>query len=164
MRPVGRCGESLSRAAGQAKPGTCDFVGFTHYGGRSREGRYRLKRRTSRKKFTARMHRVTEWIRTHRTRPIAEWMAALNQKLVGYYHYYGLTDNRPRLDAFLAQARRMLFKWLNRRSQRAGFDGAGFEQVLRHYPLTPPRIWVNIQDLRHPSRYLTHAVPGSRVR
>jgi len=33
------------------------------------------------------MHRVTEWVRTHRTLPITELMAALNQKLVGYYHY-----------------------------------------------------------------------------
>ncbi|MCY0880917.1 MAG: group II intron reverse transcriptase/maturase, partial [Firmicutes bacterium] len=94
MLPFGRFGAHLGRAAGRTKPGTFDFLGFTHFGGRSRLGRYRLKRRTSRQKFTASMHRVTEWLRTHRTLPIAELMTRLNQKLQGYYHYYGVTDNR----------------------------------------------------------------------
>ncbi|MGB9661666.1 MAG: hypothetical protein ACPL5F_06545 [Moorellaceae bacterium] len=81
-------------------------------------------------------------------------MGLLRLKLEGYYRYYGITDNSRRLQAFHHIARCLLFKWLNRRSQRKSFDGEKFERFLEKYPLPSPRIYVNIMDIRLPSAYI----------
>ncbi|WP_231115091.1 hypothetical protein [Neomoorella thermoacetica] len=82
-------------------------------------------------------------------------MALLKKKLEGYYHNYGITDNSKRILAFHYIARCMLFKWLNRRSQRKSFDGEKFKRFLEKFPLPNPRIYVNIMDIRLPSAYMT---------
>lgn len=126
-------------------PNTFDFLGFTHYGGESRHGKYRVKRRTSRKKFRASLLRVKDWLRKNRCKPVKRLMLELNRKLIGYYRYYGVTDNYRMLARFLLQVKRLLFKWLNRRSQKQSFDWKYFEEkFLPISPLLKPRIYVNI--------------------
>jgi RNA-directed DNA polymerase len=93
---------------------TFDFLGFTHYMGKSRKGKRILKRQTSKKKFTASLHRITEWIRTNRHGQLEGIIAELNRKLRGYYEYYGLTFNGRRLQAYFDQVRKILYKWINR--------------------------------------------------
>ncbi|OIQ07570.1 group II intron, maturase-specific domain [Moorella thermoacetica] len=86
--------------------------------------------------------------------PVKVLMALLKRKLIGYYHYYGITDNSKRLLAFHYIPRCMLFKWLNRRSQRKSFDGEKFRRFLEKFPLPSPRIYVNIMDIWLPSTYI----------
>ena len=64
----------------------------------------------------------------------------LNVKLCGYYNYYGVIGNFGRLEAFYFQVKRLLYKWLNRRSQRRSYTWRGFAQVLDHFRLLTPRI------------------------
>jgi len=49
---------AVAHAARKGKTAeTFDFLGFTHYCGKSRDGkRFRMKRLTARKKFTAKLH------------------------------------------------------------------------------------------------------------
>lgn len=93
---------------------TFDFLGFTHYMGQSRRGKRILKRQTSKKKFTASLHRITEWIRTNRHGQLEGIIAELNRKLRGYYEYYGLTFNGRRLQTYFDRVRQILYKWINR--------------------------------------------------
>ena len=76
--------------------------------------------------------------------PLPEIIKKLNQMLVGYYQYYGITDNYERLDEFSFEVRRSLFFWLNRRSQRKSYNWNAFNAMLKEYPLARPKIYVSI--------------------
>ena len=141
----GRKAMSDNDVNGSGKLGTFDFLGFTHYCGKSQNGNFRVKRKTSRKKLRASLTRLKEWLQKNRTIPAKELMKTLNRKLQGYYNYYGVTDNIGMLEEFVDQTRKILFKWLNRRSQKRSFDWETFNKsFLRRYPLVRPRIKVNL--------------------
>lgn len=152
--PFGRFAAQWCKRMGKKKPDTFDFLGFTHYCSTSHQGKFRVKRRTSRKKFRQSVQRMKEWIKANRMLPAKALMGLLRLKLEGYYRYYGITDNSQRLQAFHHIARCLLFKWLNRRSQRKSFDGEKFERFLEKYPLPSPGIYVNIMEIRLPSAYI----------
>jgi hypothetical protein len=81
-------------------------------------------------------------------------MYRLKAKLVGYYRYYGITDNFCMLIKFRTETKKMLFKWLNRRSQRKSFTWDKFDLFLKLYPLPEPKIYVNIYQLRKEIGYI----------
>ncbi len=139
----GRYAEERCRAKGE-KPGTFTFLGFTHYCSRSRNGKFRVKRKTSRKKFAKKCKEVHRWIAEMRTMPLPEIIRKLNRMLAGYYHYYGITDNYERIDAFCYEVRKSLFYWMNRRSQKKSYNWCSFNAVLKEHPLARPRIYVSI--------------------
>ena len=128
--------------------GTFDFLGFTHYGGKSRHGSYRVKRKTSRKKYKASLLKCKEWIKQNRNLPAVELVKGLKKKLVGYYHYYGITDNYRAMEMFRTETEKMLYKWMNRRSQRKSFGWEKFRLFMKKMPLPQPKIYVNIYDLQ----------------
>jgi len=71
----------------------------------------------------------------------------LTAKLRGHYQYYGVSGNMRGIARYYRLAQRMVWKWLNRRSQRKSFSWAGFLTYLRHYPLPQPRIVHNLYTL-----------------
>ena len=117
-----------------------DFLGFEFRWIVDRSGTPRVTRRNSRKRFRNSLARVTEWCREHRTWPVDEIVAALNVKLRGYYNYYGVIGNYRSIQAFFCEARRLLFRWLNRRSHRRSYNWKGFNDLLRRLGLLQPRI------------------------
>ena len=124
---------------------TFDFLGFTHYGSRSRNGkRFRMKRKTIGKRFTAKLKVYKEWLKANRTLPTPEILRKTAAKLRGHYAYYGVTDNSKRLQAFAYETQRMLFKWLGRRGKRGSYNWEKFRRLLGRYPLPRPRIMVNL--------------------
>jgi hypothetical protein len=64
--------------------------------------------------------------------------------LIGHYRYYGVTDNYPMLQQFKYEMVKILYKWLNRRSQRKSFSVKNFKQYLNLNPLPSARILVNM--------------------
>ena len=142
----GRFAAENRRRARKGKPETFDFLGFTHYCAKSRYGRFRVKRKTSRKKFNKKCREIHQRIRDMRTQPVRFIIGKLNQILTGYFHYYGITDNFDSLNNFCYKVRTSLFYWLNRRSQKKSYNWVGFNQLLREIPLARPRIYVNIYD------------------
>lgn len=70
----------------------------------------------------------------------------INVKLKGYYQYYGITDNSYSLSRFKSCVNKLLWKWLNRRSQRRSYTTEEFAELLRQFPLLQPKIYVNIYD------------------
>ena len=139
----GRYAKERCRKAG-TKLGTFTFLGFTHYCSKSRNGRFRVKRKTSKKKFAKKCKEVHRLISSIRHWTLRLIITKLNQILVGYYHYYGITDNFRAIDSFYYKVRCSLFYWLNRRSQKISYTWKAFNDMLKVYPLTKPRIYVSI--------------------
>lgn len=139
----GRFAEERCAKKGR-KPQTFTFLGFTHYCSHGRNGKFRVKRKTSKKKFAKKCKEVHRIIRDMRTRRLAVIIKKMNQILVGYYHYYGITDNIDSLRNFRRQMRKSLFKWLNRRSQKKSYTWEQFDDMLRTYPLAEPKIYVSV--------------------
>ena len=136
--------ESKARRGG-GKAATFDFLGFTHYCSRSRNGRrFRMKRITSGKKFTAKIRIFRDWLKANRTLPTRELMDRVASKLRGHFHYYGVTDNSRGISRFAYEVQRLLFKWLNRRGKRGCMSWEKFNLLLKKFPLPRPRILVNL--------------------
>ncbi|MCK4260142.1 MAG: group II intron reverse transcriptase/maturase [Halanaerobiales bacterium] len=141
----GRNAEKIRKDRGLGRPETFDFLGFTHYCGKCRHGRFRVKRKTSKKKFKAKVKAFKEWIRKVRNQyTIHEIFQKVRSKLTGHYNYYGITDNWNMISQFRLKVMELLFKWLNRRSQRKSFDIDKFKLFLKKNSLPRPRIYVNV--------------------
>jgi RNA-directed DNA polymerase len=134
-RPVARTG-----AARGERPGTFDFLGFTHHWGRTRTGSWAVKRKTARDRFRRSLRAVTEWCREHRHLPLAEQWVALTAKLRGHFAYYGITGNTRSLGSFRYHVRRAWHKWLSRRSDKARIPWERLGGLERRYPLPPARL------------------------
>lgn len=144
----GRFASNNRKNKGMGKPETFDFLGFTHYCSSSyKTGRFRLKRKTSKKKFKQKVQEFKIWIKENRNRPLKEIMPTIKRKLIGHYNYYGVTDNVKGLDRFAFEVRKLLFKWLNRRSQKKSYTFETFNLMLLFYKLPNPKIKVNIYDI-----------------
>lgn len=77
----GRFARRDCQRLGEGAPGTFDFLGFMHYCGTSRSGKFKLKRRTATKKFRTKVADLQEWFRTKLTTPISEVWPSLVSKL-----------------------------------------------------------------------------------
>ena len=129
---------------GVSKPDTFDFLGFTHYCSKSKTGKFRVKRKTSRKKFKVKLKVFAEWLYHNMHTEIGELIKQVNAKLIGHYHYYGVTDNSNSICAFGYQIRRKMFEVLNRRSQKKSLTWEGFAKLEKRFPLARARIYINI--------------------
>ena len=90
----GRFASENCKRIGKRKPDTFDFLGFTHYCSKSyKTGKFRVKRKTSKKKFKQKVQEFKIWIKQNRNKPLKEIMATVSKKLTGHYNYYGITDN-----------------------------------------------------------------------
>jgi group II intron reverse transcriptase/maturase len=120
------------------RPATFEFLGFRHYWGRSRRGRWVLKRQTAQTRFHRAVTTAARWCQRHRHWPLTEQQRRLNQMLRGHFAYYGITGNARRLAAYRYEIECAWRKWLNRRSQRARVTWSRFTtHVLERYPLVP---------------------------
>ena len=122
-------------------PETVNFLGFTHYWGKSRRGNWVVKRKTQKDRLARAIKTVAVWCKRHRHDPVREQQQALNAKLRGHYAYYGITFNFRSLQAFHKQVREAWLKWLNRRSRSEHLTWRTFSLLLKCYPLEPPRIY-----------------------
>ena len=117
-----------------------EFLGFEFRQGRNRAGRPQVLKRTSRKKYRNSIKRFSQWCKINRNMRMTELFNKLNAKLRGYYNYYGVRGNYDSLSSFFYHAMNLLFKWLNRRSQRKSYNWAGFAELLKHFRIAMPRI------------------------
>lgn len=90
---------------------------------------------------------MKEWIRDHRYLKVSEMIKRINIKLRGHYRYYGITDNANSLSLFRRCVDKLLWKWLNRRSQRKSYTSEEFEELMKQNPLLKPKIYVNIFEV-----------------
>jgi group II intron reverse transcriptase/maturase len=132
--------ENISKR-GSGKPQTFDFLGFTHFCSQTRDGRFALKIKTSRKKYTMAKKAQNVWLRSIRnltTLPNIWKLLAL--KLKGHYNYYGLSGNFQGINSYYKQTLRLTFKWMNRRSQKKTWNWDSFREYLIKHPLPKPKL------------------------
>jgi group II intron reverse transcriptase/maturase len=145
-RPHPRSSGKGSGPAGP--PGTFDFLGFTHYWGRSRRGKWVVKRKTAASRFRRALKAVSAWCRRHRHLAIGEQQRKLNQKLQGHYAYYGITGNARALLSFRRLVRRIWRKWLCRRHRGRTLTWTIFARLEARCPLAPARVVHSIYPVR----------------
>ncbi len=133
--------------AGQ-RPATFDYLGLTHYWGRSRTGKVRLKRKTSKKRLRRALAEINQWLRRERNaHKLPDLWQAIARKMRGHFNYFGVTDNSRCLEQFGIEVRRLVFKWLNRRSQRRSFTWVSFSRYAARYPLPRPKRLVSLNPV-----------------
>ena len=117
-----------------------DFVGFEIRWGVSQKGKDSIRRRTSRNKLRKSLQNFNEWCKENRDNRLRNLFPKLNLKLRGYYNFYGIIGNLRSLYEFYDKAKSILYKWLNRRSQRRSFNWKEFHRVLDIYGIMKPKI------------------------
>ncbi|MCP5052448.1 MAG: group II intron reverse transcriptase/maturase [bacterium] len=124
------------------KPGTFNFLGFTHYWEKSRKGFYKLGRRTECKRLNKAVGKVKVWLKENRNRiPLKDIWRRISQMLTGHFSYYGVSGNYTRIKQFHYLVERLIFKWLNRRSQKKSFNWEQFSVYERRFPLPKPKVY-----------------------
>jgi group II intron reverse transcriptase/maturase len=121
------------------RPGTFDFLGFTHYWARSRNGYWVVKLKTAKDRFSRAVRSIDRWCRDNRHLPIHEQHKKLNEKLLGHYAYYGVTGNSGALTRLLHEVAPRWRRWLTRRNRLRSMTWEKFLDILRRYPLAPVR-------------------------
>ncbi len=132
--PSDKAGSSSTR------PETFTLLGFTHYWGKTRKGRWAVKRKTAPSRFGRAVQSIAQWCRLNRHRPVSEQHLKLRQKLHGHYAYYGINGNYAALHRFHHEVHRRWFQWLNRRNRQRELPWELFNALVKRYPLPVPRI------------------------
>jgi RNA-directed DNA polymerase len=121
------------------------FLGMTFFCGKTRHGAFKVKRKTARQTLRQSLARFTDWIRRYRNLlPTGALLRQARTRVQGHLNYYAITDNSEHCHRYMHLTRRILFKWLNRRSQRKSYTWAAFQQALRHVGWPQVRIRVNL--------------------
>ena len=142
--PFGRYARENAYRNG-SKPQEFDFLGFTFYCGKTRYGHFKVKRKTSRKKLRQSLYNFADWLRLFRNlMPTGELVRRAKARIIGYLNFYAVTDNTNHCDLYMHLTSRILFKWLNRRSQLKSYTWKGFKQMLNHIGWPRVKIQVNL--------------------
>ena len=136
------------------KPKDFTFLGFTHYCGKTKEGYFKVKRRTSRKKLGQSLRKFTDWARKARhVLRKGEMLRQARGRVIGHLSYYAITDNLERCSYYVYRATRILFKWLNRKSQRKAYTWENFKQALAWVNWPTPRVRKDLNPCRRAEAY-----------
>ena len=134
--------------AEKKKVETFDFLGFTHYCERARSGKFKLGRKTTSKRFGQKMKAMNLWLKAVRNMvTLQEWWKILKLKLVGHYNYYGISGNSRGIARFYWETIKLVFKWINRRSQKRSYNWRQFVRYLHYNPLPRPKIYHSVYAL-----------------
>ena len=117
------------------------FLGFEFRWGLSRANKPLVKMRTAKTKFQMALAAITKWIKLERlVSDLVDIMESFRDELRGHFNYYGVSGNMGMLKSFSNLSQRIVFKWLNRRSQRKSYNWRGFSELLTQFNLPRPRI------------------------
>lgn len=117
-----------------------DFLGFTISNGQTRNGYYRVDYSTSKKKSKAKYQALKDFVKLNRTTKPKDLIEQLNKKLIGLYNYFGISGNYRWLANLYNYVKKLLRKWLSRRSQRGKLSWEKFNKIMEYSPLVKPRI------------------------
>ncbi len=124
------------------KSGTFDYLGFTYYWGRSRQGATIPKVKSSGKRLRSKLKRVNEWAKMFRNKHLTLNLWELFcRKIEGHIRYFGVSFNIAGVKQFIHRATRIMFKWLNRRSQKKSLTWEKFAMFMQRHPLPKAKIW-----------------------
>lgn len=137
----GRFAEVNRSKRGEGKPETFDFLGFTHYCDQTRDGRFAIQVKTSRKRLNRALKDMNNWFKSVRSKvPIQALWSTLTMKLRGHYQYYGVSGNFEGIQSYYRRTRDIAHKWLNRRSQKKSMNWEQFTRYTVRFPLPQPKL------------------------
>jgi len=143
------CGRSSWRSGSGS---SFTFLGFTHYNATSRRGHFIMGHKTSKENLARKLLATKVWLkRVRNLLPLKEWWPTLKAKLIGHYNYFGISGNARCIRKFYGQVILMVFKWINRRSQKRSMSWPQYLLYLERYPLPRPKIYHSFYMLA-PSR------------
>jgi RNA-directed DNA polymerase len=131
---------SKRNAESEIDKDTFDFLGFTHYWGKSRRGYFVIKRKTIGKRLRQRMKRIWNWCKENLHQKITEQYMILSSKLRGHYQYYGVRCNYKMLEAYYEYLLYAWRYWLGRRTRNGYINNEKFDRILETFKLPKPRI------------------------
>jgi hypothetical protein len=134
----GRYAEERRARGGQGPPETFDFLGFTHISGKTRRGDFTIHRRTSRKKFQAKLADLRDKLLRRRHDDLGSIGGWLQSVYRGWCQYYAVPGNYTRLQQFRDAIQDMWLRALRRRSQRGRrMTWEKFSKLSRRWLPTP---------------------------
>ena len=136
----GRFAAHARTAAGQRRPETFDFLGFTHYCAKTRKNKFMVKRKTQAKRLARKLKAIREEMKHRMHAPLREQHRWLRQVLNGHYQYFGVIFNYRSLRVFKACVVKDWRKVLGKRSQKGCMNWANYRQLLIAFPLPEPVI------------------------
>jgi group II intron reverse transcriptase/maturase len=147
----GRHAVRARAARGLGKPETFDFLGFTHFCGKTKKGRFWLRRITISKRMRAKLSEVNISLKTRRHQPIPVQGQWLGSVVRGHLAYYAVPGNTDAVAAFRTQVTRQWFKALRRRSQRTRLNWTRMRRLESRW-LPPARVMHPFPDARFDAR------------
>jgi group II intron reverse transcriptase/maturase len=114
-----------------------DFLGFTFFNTKTREGKYRVGVRTSKKKLKMKKQTVKAWLKTRMTKPVSETMEQINRALSGHNNYYGTRGNFRKIQQFWKYVKYESYRMLNRRHQKKSLKYDKFLRIWNYYVKEP---------------------------
>jgi group II intron reverse transcriptase/maturase len=153
----GRFAEANRRRRNEPKPETFDFLGFTHISGRTRNGKYIVKRQSIGKRLRAKLQDVGTKLRSMRHAPLRTTGEWLKHVIRGWYGYHAVPGNMKRLEQFSDGIKVLWLNVLRRRSQRSHWTWERFDRVLGHY-FPAPSILHPYPSARHHDRLRARTV------
>ena len=149
----GRFAAQRRSVKGLREPGTFDFLGFTHICGRTRQGRFQIRRKSRRDRRWAKLREIKDELRRRMQQTIPQQGRWLRQVLTGYYAYHAVPTNFRSLGAFRDHVTRLWARTLRRRSQKHALTWERMGKVADAW-LPPPQIlhpWPSTRfAVRHP--------------
>jgi group II intron reverse transcriptase/maturase len=121
-----------------------DFLGFTFYNAKTRDGKYRVGVRTSKKKLKSKRQDVKTWMKGRKTKPVVETMKHISSALKGHINYYGVSGNMRKIVDFWKYVKYLCYRMLNRRDQKGRIRRDKFQRIWDFYvkpPCLPVDIW-----------------------
>ena len=129
---------------------TFNFLGFTHFCDKTLRGGFKLGRKTSRAKYIQKTKAMNKWLKAVRNQAkLLEWWKIFKMKLAGHYRYYGMSGNYEAINGFYLLAKKLAYKWINRRSQKKSFTYEQYSRFLSFNPLPKPKIYHSIYMSSH---------------
>ena len=139
--PFGRPEEGKDGpGASGPKPESFDFLGFTHYWGKSQKGRWIIRRKTARKRIGRSLKRISQWCCKHLHDPLREQVEKLGLKLKGHFGYFGITGNGDALRRYRWEVIKVWRKWLARRGEPEGMPWERMNRLLSFFYLPEARV------------------------
>lgn len=151
----GRYAEERRARRGAGKPETFDFLGFTHICGKTSRGDFTIHRKSSRKKFQAKLKELKHTLFRNIHADPSRVGRLLQSVLRGWFQYHAVPGNYERLRQFRDALRLMWLRALRRRSQRGRrMTWAKFAKLIDRWLPTPKILhpYPNVRFARQHSR------------
>ena len=127
---------------------TFEFLGFTHFCDKTRRGKFKLGRKTAKKRFSRAVKEMNIYLKSVRNlKELRDIWNELKVKLEGHFRYYGVSGNMVAINRFYLKTTHLAHKWINRRSQKKSYNWEQFKSLLLWNPLPKPRIYHNLYTL-----------------